>query len=111
MSLVNKSRKMLDILGDIEGLSFYHLYKPAEVKAPYAVWQEDSERNSHYANNIKAEQVLVLTIDYYTLTEFDAMVDNIQDALNSAEVAWYLNSFQYENETALLHYEWIVQVI
>jgi hypothetical protein len=55
--------------------------------------------------------VLVITIDYFTLTEFDAMVDAIQEALSDAEVAWHLNSFQYEDETKLQHYEWIVQVI
>ena len=111
MSLVSKSEKMLDILGSVDGLKFYHLYKPSTVKAPYAVWQEDSEANSHYANNTKAEQVLVITIDYFTLTEFDVMVDAIQEALSDAEVAWHLNSFQYEDETKLQHYEWIVQVI
>ena len=66
---------------------------------------------SHHADNTKAEQVLVLTIDYYTLTEYDAMIDSIQDALNDARIAWKLNSFQYEDETKLLHYEWLCEVI
>ncbi len=112
MSLQSKATKVVNALTGITGLSCYHLYKPATVKAPYAVWQEDSEGDSQYADNRKAEQVLVITIDYFTKTEFDTMVDSIQSALDDAEdVAWTLNSFQYEDETKLLHYEWLVRVI
>lgn len=111
MSLVSKAKKVRDALTSIEGLNSYHLKKPASVNAPYAVWQEDSEGNSHYADNTKAEQVLEVTIDYYTKSEYDAMTDTIQDALNDAELAWVLNSFQYEEETKLLHYEWLIRVI
>lgn len=98
-------------MGKVDGLNFFHLFKPATVKAPYAVWQEDSEGESFHANNRKAEQMLTLTIDYFTQTEFDPMVDSIQDAFNDAEIAWRLNSFQYETETKLIHYEWICEVI
>ena len=112
MSLQSKATKVVNALTSVTGLSCYHLFKPASVKAPYAVWQEDSEGRSQYADNYKTEQVLVLTLDYYTKTEFDTMVDSIQSALNSAEdVSWLLNSFQYENETKLLHYEWLIRVI
>ena len=111
MSLISKSKIVRDALKTVSGLKCYHLEKPASVKAPYAIWQEDSEGMSHYADNAKAEQVLVLTIDYYTLTEYDAMIDSIQDALNDARIAWKLNSFQYEDETKLLHYEWLCEVI
>ena len=111
MSLVSKSQKILTILNSIEGLKAYHLFKPATVKAPYAVWQEDSEGQSFHAGNRKAEQVLTATVDYYTLSEFDSMIDSIQVAFNDAEIAWRLNSFQYEPETNLLHYEWLIEVI
>lgn len=111
MSLQSKATKVVDALTSVTGLNCYHLYKPASVKAPYAVWQEDSEGKSLYADDIKAEQVLELTIDYFTKTEFDAMVDSIQSALNDARLSWILNSFQYEDETKLLHYEWLVKVI
>lgn len=111
MSLNSKAKKLRDVLKVIDGLKCYHLCKPASVKAPYAVWQEDSEGNSLYANNTKAEQVLTVTVDYYTTSEYDAMTDAIQDALNDAHLAWSLNSFQYEDETKLLHYEWIVEVV
>ena len=111
MSLVTKAEKILDILNSVEGLKAYHLFKPATVKAPYAVWQEDSEGQSFHSSNKKSEQVLTATVDYYTLSEFDPMVDSIQAAFNDAEIAWRLNSFQYELETSLLHYEWLIEVI
>ena len=111
MSLVSKAQKVRDALANIEGLKCYHLQKPASVKAPYAVWQEDSEGQSHYSDNVKSEQVLEVTIDYFTKSEYDTMTDSIQNALNGAEVSWTLNSFQYEEETKLLHYEWLVKVI
>lgn len=111
MSLVSKAEKLLNALNTVSGLKCYHLFKPANVKAPYAVWQEDSEGQSFYASNRKAEQVLELTLDYFTQTECDPMADNIQDALNGIEVAWKLNSLQYEVETKLIHYEWLIRVI
>jgi len=111
MSLTSKAQILRDALKAIEGLKCYHLFKPASVKAPYCVWQEDSEGTSRYADNMKAEQVLTLTVDYFTTTEYDTMTDSIQSALNNAQVSWTLNSFQYEQETKLLHYEWIVEVI
>lgn len=111
MSLMSKIQKIRDVLNEINGLNVYHMEKPASVKAPYAIWQEDSEGQSHYADNSKAEQVIEATIDYFTQTEYDSMVDSIQDALNDAQLAWMLNSFQYEDETKLMHYEWLIRVI
>lgn len=111
MSLIVKSQKVRDALNSINGLKTYHLRKPASTKAPYCIWQEDSEGRSHYANNAKEEQVLQLTVDYFTKDEYDPMVDEIQSAFNDAEIAWQFESFQYEDETKLLHYEWLLQVI
>ena len=110
MSLT-KAVQLPDALSGITGLKLYHLFKPATIKAPYAVWQEDSEGQSFYASNRKQEQVLELTLDYFTQTEYDPVADNIQDALDEARFAWKLNSFQYEAETKLLHYEWLCEVI
>ena len=111
MSLMSKIQKIRDALNQVNGLQVYHIEKPALVNAPYAIWQEESEGQSFHANNMKAEQVVEATIDYYTLTEYDSMVDSIQDALNDAQIAWSFESFQYEDETKLLHYEWLVRVI
>ena len=32
-------------------------------------------------------------------------------ALDAAGIAWYLNSIQYEEDTGLIHYEWVWEVV
>lgn len=88
----------------------YHYEKPATVKAPYIVWGEQGEADSFHSNNTKSEQQIEGWIDYYTQTEFDANIDEIQEALNGI-CAWSLESVQYEDETKLIHYAWLFRVI
>lgn len=111
MNLQNKIMKIEEALTSIEGLSVYHYLRP-QLKAPFCVWQEDSESNSLEANNHKGEQAIGGTIDYFTQTEYDNMVETIQETLNKIEgCGWTLNSVQYEDETELIHYEWYWNVI
>lgn len=109
--LASKAQKIRDALKGIESLKCYHMMKPASVKVPYCVWQEDSEGRSQHGNNSKIEQVLEVTVDYFTQTEYDPMADSIQGALDSSGIAWRLNSFQFEEATNLMHYEWLCEVI
>ena len=111
MSLASKAQKVRDALQSVEGLKSYHLHKPASVTAPYCVWQEDTEGQSHHSDNTKGEQALQLTADYFTQIEYDPTADLIQEAFNEAGIAWRLESFQYEDNTKLSHYEWLIQVI
>ena len=105
-----KLNKVKEALTSIDGLKVYHYWHP-KLKAPYCIWQEDSEGESLHSNNEKSEQVIDGTIDYYTLKEFDPNVDNIQEALKNAEgIGWRINSVQYEDETNLIHYEWSFSV-
>lgn len=86
----------------------YHYWRsaPKGIKS-YIVWAEDSESNSNNSNNLKQEQGIHGTVDYFTKTEFDPAVDNIQDGLNGLEgVSWRINSVQYEEETSFIHHEW-----
>ena len=77
----------------------------------YIVWAEDGEAASECADNRKQQQVLQGTIDYFTKTEYDPNVGKIQEALDDAEIAWKLNSVQYEDETKFIHYEWVFEVV
>lgn len=86
--------------------SCYHYRRPAEIEKNYIIWQEDSEEESFDADNRKREQQIHGTIDYFTQTEFDAVTDSIQNALDDAEVGFRLNSVDYEDDTKLIHYEW-----
>lgn len=96
-----------DELNKIEDAEFYHYRRPDNVTSGYGVWAETGETQSMNANNRKVEQQLTGYLDYYTLTEFDPVLDKIQEALDRLSCgAWSLNSVQYEDETNLIHYEW-----
>lgn len=83
----------------------YH-YRHSKLSPPYTVWQEDGSE-SFAADNRTAEQVATGTLDYFTKREYDPVVDQIQNTLNSLPVLWSLNSVQYEEDTGIIHYEWI----
>lgn len=104
-SLQSKLKQLRDTLNEVSA-PVYHYRKPKSVKAPWVVWQEDGESQAFDGDNHKAEQQVHGTIDCYTLTEYDSLLDEIQEALNSKEVGWSLLSVQYEDETNLIHYEW-----
>lgn len=89
----------------------WHYAKPERESFPYAIWTEYSEENSLPANNRKKVQPISITLDYFTQTEFDPEIDNIQNALNNApRVQFELTDIQYEEETNVIHYTWSVSV-
>lgn len=106
MKSLQKNLKHLRDVLKTTSAPVYHYTKPKSVKAPWVVWQEDGEAESFDSDNRKAEQQVHGTIDCYTLTEYDPLLDEIQEALNGAEIGWRLSSVQYEDETNLIHYEW-----
>lgn len=93
-------------INSIEGLTAYHYERAEDFSLPYAVWAENGEAESFHGNNRKEEQTITGSIDLYTETEFDPLVDSIQGALNDVCV-WSLDSVQYEDATKLIHYSWV----
>ena len=89
----------------------FHYAKPKDIKPPYIVWQEDSETSALSTDNRKQEQQVHGTIDCYTKQEYDPLLDEIQDALNGAEIGWGLLTVQYEDTTNLIHYEWEFYIV
>lgn len=83
----------------------YHYWRP-NINAPFLVWAEDQDVGFE-ANNVHEEQAIQGTVDYFTKQEFDPAIDAIQKALDDLGASWYLNSVQYEDETNLIHYEWV----
>lgn len=97
---------------ETEKAKFYHYRRPADIKAEYGVWAETGEVNSNYSDNRKSEQQLTGYLDYFTLTEYNPVIDQIQEALdNLCCGGWSLNSVQYEDQTNLIHYEWYFTVV
>lgn len=84
----------------------FHYTRGNSTAVPYIIWSETGEENSFNSDNHKTEQQLTGLVDFYTLKEFDPIVDAIQDVLNSEEIGWKLISVQYEEETNLIHYQW-----
>jgi len=87
----------------------YH-FKAANATAPYVVWAEDGQAKSVWAGNRMVRQGISGTVDLYTKTlNGEPLFGAIQAALNGV-CSWRLNSVQYEDDTGLLHYEWVFEV-
>ena len=105
MSRLNIIQDALTAVSD----AVYHYHAPPNSAAPYIVWAEDSG-NDFEADNLHAEIADQGTIDLYTLQENDPFIESIPSALNAAGCAWYKSSTQYEDETGLIHVEWVFEV-
>jgi hypothetical protein len=89
----------------------WHYSRPTRTQPPFLIWAEDGEGSTTVnADNHKAEQSIHGFIDYFTLTEFDSAVDDVQDVLNAHGSEWRLNDVQKEEETNLLHYSWEFEI-
>jgi len=85
-------------------------YYAKNKTALYIVWAEDAAPKSQSSDN-KIKMITVQgTIDFFTKTEYDPIADQIQEALNNAGIGWKLNSIQHEEDTELIHYEWVWEV-
>lgn len=73
---------------------------------PAIVWAESGEDESFHSDNRKSEQRIIGTVDLFTQTEFDDLVDAVQAVLMDLGLTWNLESVQYEEETNIIHYEW-----
>ena len=92
------------------GLPVFH-YFAANQTGPYIVWAEDGEGDAVHADGRKVERAITGTIDYFTKTENDPVVKQIEDVLDSDDgISWYLNSVQYEQDTGYIHFEWVWEV-
>ena len=81
-----------------------HYFRPVK-KLPALIWAEDGEENSFHADNRKECQNITGKVDYYTKTQFDPVMDQVQDILDELG-PWYLEAVQYEDETQTIHYTW-----
>ena len=107
--LLSKLKKIEDILLELDPENVFH-YHAKDRTDKYIVWAEDSEGSSVEGDDHKINQSIQGTIDYFTKKDGDPMVDKIQEALTAACISFYLDSVQYEEETDLIHYEWIWEV-
>lgn len=77
----------------------------------YFTWQEDGT-NQFSANNKCQEKAVTGTTDLFTKKEFDPWVAAFEESINNeTDIAWSLNSIQFEEETGFWHYEWTWEVL
>ena len=88
----------------------YHYVAAPNTAPPYVVWSEDGD-NDLAADDGHAEHAISGTVDLYTKVENEPLKDLIPAELEQIGAAYYFNSFQYETETGLLHFEWVFEVM
>ena len=108
MTLQQKLKKIGAALAQVTP-NCRHYYRTVK-NPPFLCWAEDGEGDSLNTGNRKTEQVISGTVDFFTQTEFDPLIDDVQACLDSLGVAWRLDMVQYEEETALIHYSWTFEV-
>lgn len=86
----------------------YHDDAAPDHPNQYIVWSIDGGENL-YADQTAAETSLEISVDLFTADEFDPLADQVQAVFSQNQVAWYINSVQYERDTGLTHWEWVVQ--
>lgn len=105
-SLQDKLKKLYTTLAEALDCEVSHY--EASTAIPRCIWTEDGESAElgFTADNRKQEQGISGIIDFYTQTEFDPLVDDIQEILDMTYAAWHLEKVQFEDETRLIHYQW-----
>jgi hypothetical protein len=105
MTLQQKLKQFGQALDTLNGVTVRHFTRGA-AKPPFAVWQEEGEGDSFLAENGRAEPVISGSLDYYTKTEYDPVVEQISQKLSEIADSWELVTVLYEEETNLMHYSW-----
>ena len=107
---MNEITEIRDAMLIVLPKAVYHYRAPKSTKAPYIVWAEDGRGDTTHANNSMVGQVIQGTVDYFTRSEYDPNIDRIQRAMTIKHIVFRLASIQFEEETGLIHYEWIWEV-
>lgn len=87
------------------GGNVHHYFRP-QLKAPYIIWQEDGSGQFDASDRV-AEMTVSGSTDFFTKKEYDRTADRIMDMFEKNGFLWKLNSIQYEQETGLIHYEFL----
>jgi hypothetical protein len=93
------------------GVPVFH-YFAAKQPDKYIVWAEEGQTQAAgYGDNRSVERILTGTVDYFTKTDLDPVAAVIAEILNGLDIASYLASVQYEDETRFIHHEWIWEMV
>jgi hypothetical protein len=104
-----KLEEVRDVFLSVLPEATFH-YEARSKSDKYIVWAEDSPGDTVFADDELDERAIEGTVDYYTKTEYDPTVKQIENAMDNSEMSWRLSSIQHEEDTGYIHYEWIWQV-
>lgn len=76
----------------------------------YGTLQLEGGADSVAGDDMILTQGIRGSIDLYATDASTAWPRTVQDAINGY-VAWRLNSVQYEDDTRLVHYEWVFEAV
>lgn len=102
-SLVDIKNALLDVIDNV-----YHA-EALKAETPYIVWSEDDGGAQISADNIRLNQSLQGTINYYTKTEYDPTPGSIERALDKIKLSYYFDSVAFESDTKTFHYSWVFE--
>lgn len=105
-SLISKIKKFHDAINSISIDDVYHYDASTSKINRYVVWAEEAESDSLAMNNHIDEQVIKGSIDLFTKSEFDSLIDEIQEKMDENNISFSLFNVQYETETGYIHYTW-----
>jgi len=103
---------MLDKLISALTATGYEFRHHGWSKAPsgtYGVYAEELGLD-FVANGRHAERGTRVAIDLFTRDDTTTPRETVEAELNALEYPWRLDSVQYEQETGLIHYLWVVGV-
>lgn len=109
MNIVSKLKTIRDTL-NLVGVDVSH-YEAVDKTKDYIVWYEDGSGDDLMIDNRNEQNVISGTIHFFTKTEYNPVIDVINDKLNeNDDISFILNSVQFETETKLIHYEWRFEI-
>lgn len=85
----------------------YHYFARANNRMAYVVWQEDSTQD-FYGDNRTAEHGWSMSVDLFTKTENDPLMESIPELFDGLGVPYRVESVDYEDDTQYIHVTWEV---
>lgn len=78
----------------------------------YGVYTLDGSADSVWADGHMRSMALEGTVDLFTRTGGQEKLMTVCTALNGVDgLSWYLSSIQYEQDTRLMHAEWVISYV
>jgi len=102
---------LITILSEGLGIQFVETaWIPAPKGVNYGVVSLEGSAGSVWADGHQRERVDEGSVDLFTIDNGRDLRDQLEALLNGVEgLGWRFNSRQWEQDTGLTHYEWVIQ--